>query len=59
MTYTMTTEETATWDGDDDAARDDMKRELRWRFRNDSRGDVEVETADGITLFVVEADQDI
>ena len=54
MSYTMTADETAIWDGNDDAARDELRREVRMRFRSDSRGDVHVYTNDGVMLFVVE-----
>lgn len=53
VTYTMTETETATWDGPDDRARDELKAELRQRHSKDS-GDVEIETADGIAWFVVD-----
>jgi hypothetical protein len=54
MQYIMTTQETEIWDGDDDCARDELRRDLRRDLSTPST-DVEVQTVDGITLFIVEA----
>jgi len=55
MSYTMTTDETAIWDGNDDAARDELRREIR-ECVADEGADVHVYTADGVMLFVVEVE---
>lgn len=53
--YTMTTDETATYDSGNQAAIDQLHRELDERLTADGTDYAEITTADGIVAWIFDA----